>query len=302
MDKKLAFLCAFAATALFGFIGVFNRDLNASGMDSMQVSFLRVSITAVTVGILMLLFSRSAFRFHKRDLWLFVLAGITKVGADIFFLRSQVTVALSLATVLQNMAPYFVLAISFFMFKEKISSNKIIAVVVGTIGCVMIIGLFDSAQTASLRGILFGLGSALCIAVFYICGKTLADREYGADTVMFYGFAIGALSLLFFADIPSIATIMSHDNSLIWDALALGVFCTAAPYYLTQLSYDGLDAAVVSVIGLCEVLFSSLVGFFFFNENVTVSIAIGMVLVCLSVLILDGTLISHISKKKQWDG
>lgn len=302
MEKKLAFLCAFAATILFGFIGIFNRDLNTSGLGSIQISFIRMFVTTLTIGVMMLLFSRSSFRLKKKDLWLFAMAGIVKVGADIFFLRTQITVALSLATVLQNMAPYFVLAISYFLFKEKISTNKIIAVVVGTIGCVLIIGIFDSAHTASLGGVLYGLGSAFCIALFYICGKTLADRGYGANTVTFYGFAIGTLAIVLFADIPTIVSTLSNDRPLILDALALGIVCTAIPYYLTQLSYSGLDAAVVSVIGMCEILFSALVGFIFFKEAVTVSIAIGMALVILSVIILDGSIdLRKIRKKRMID-
>ena len=72
---------------------------------------------------------------------------------NITFFFAQGTASLCLATLLQMTAPYFVMVLSLILFREKITMPKLIAMCVGSIGCVLVTGILFGEVNAKTEGI-----------------------------------------------------------------------------------------------------------------------------------------------------
>lgn len=300
MDKRTAVLCVFSATILFGFIGLFSRELYNIGFNPTQINFLRNSFATLALAVIMIFFFRSQFKIKKKDLWLFILVGFTKAMADGMFIRSQLTISLSMATVLQNLTPFFIMLLTYLLFKQKITANKIIALIIALFGCSLVIELWGSGNTLNVEGVLYGLCSALIGGVFFMCSEKCSEKEYGVFSVLFYGFLFSSVALIIFmpTELQSVIMRVVDNSASLLSILGLSVLCTVLPYLLIQKSYECLDAAVVSVICICEVLSSTVVGTIFFGESITLIMVFGMALLIVSVLILNGFIHFGFLKKK----
>ena len=95
-----------AAGVLWGLLGIFVRHLNARGLASMDLVFLRSLTATVVLFIGLLIFDRKKMRVRLRDFWCFLGTGI---GSIVFFNYCYFTavrmMSLAAAAVLLYTAP-----------------------------------------------------------------------------------------------------------------------------------------------------------------------------------------------------
>ena len=70
--KKISVLFILISGILWGCLGIFVRVLNAKGIDSMDVVFLRAIITAVAMFIYLLIINRKMLKIKLKDIWFFL--------------------------------------------------------------------------------------------------------------------------------------------------------------------------------------------------------------------------------------
>uniref|UniRef100_UPI0037DC22F7 EamA family transporter n=1 Tax=Candidatus Methanarcanum hacksteinii TaxID=2911857 RepID=UPI0037DC22F7 len=139
-DKRAALFVALSA-ASFGFLGVPVRFLHDNGFAPLDITAVRLFVTTIALVIVALVVDRGLFKVRKRDLLFFILFGFFKLMSDVTLFRAQLTIDLSLSTLLQMTAPYYVLVISLFLFRERITLMKILAMLVAFIGCIFVTGV-----------------------------------------------------------------------------------------------------------------------------------------------------------------
>ena len=167
--KKLAPLFILAAGILWGCIGIFVRRLNAMGLYSMDIVFLRAVATALAMGAFLLIFNRKMFRIRLKDLWCFLGTGICSIVFFNFCYFKAITLtSLSVAAVLLYTAPAIVMVLSFFLFGEKFTKRKVLALVLTFVGCVLVTGVLTDAGNVTGLGVLTGLGAGLGYALYSI--------------------------------------------------------------------------------------------------------------------------------------
>ena len=127
--KKIYLLFPILAGIMFGSTGIFVRTLTENGVDSTTLLFLRFSIAILYIVIAIFLTDKSLFKINKEDIPLFVLCGLCILGLNLCYNSSINTVPLSLAAILLSTAPVFVLVLEYFLFKEKITSIKVLCVI-----------------------------------------------------------------------------------------------------------------------------------------------------------------------------
>ena len=123
--------------ALFGAMALCTRNLSAAGLSSVDIAFIRLSVASIVLLIVLLIRSPKNLLVRKNDLPFLILFGIFKFLADYTYFQALNNTSVGIATVLQNTAPYFVLVVSFFLFKEKVSRKALIAILIGSFGCVL---------------------------------------------------------------------------------------------------------------------------------------------------------------------
>ena len=155
------------AAACWGCIGLFTRYLSGLGMSPLAIAFFRSFAAAAMLAGWLGVRDRKTFRIRARDIWMFVGTGFVSIGCfNVFYFMTQTYTTLSVAAVLLYTAPFFVIFMSRLFFKERITRQKICAVVLAFAGCLFVTGLVGGGSVSLAPiAIVTGLGSAICYAL-----------------------------------------------------------------------------------------------------------------------------------------
>lgn len=281
----LSTLAAFA----FGFLGLFSRKLSGDyGLSMFDISFLRVSIPAVILFIILFFFKRSQLRIKAKHIPFFIIFGLFKIGSDVAYFYAQTHSSLALASLLELTSPYFVIIFSLFLFKENITVKKILSLLLGIVGCILATGIVQEISGVQAAGVVAGIISGVCYSLYFIGSKESENKGYEALTSIFFIFLFASLiSLPFVAqDIGTIASLMIQPIPLLY-ILIFAILLSFLPFLFIMISVREIGSTVTSVICLFEVIFASLVGYFFFGEELGTTDFIGFVLVILSIVLIN---------------
>ena len=283
--KRPALILLLVSMALFGCIAICKRSLTDAGLSSFDVTFIRLFVATATITLMMLI-TRHFFTVKLKDLPFLLLFGLFKFLTDYTYFTALDYTSVSLATVLQNTAPYFVMIVSYFLLRQKVSNRALIAIMVGSFGCVLMSWAALTGTSLDPAGVLFALSSGFFLGMFYIGSDVSITKGYDAAKYMFYMMATAMIISIFFTDVPKVVSSMS-DTSVLVNSLILGILMTLVPYYISAWAVKYLGALTVSVISVTEVVFATLVGVLYFNEPIGILDMIGILMMILSVVMIS---------------
>lgn len=284
-DSSVTIIVAIAAI-IFGFIGICSRKLTEYGLTPMEISLVRTTLTVLVLFAYIMYKDRSLFKVSKEHIWIFLLAGIVKFLSDVTFFIAQRDGSLAMATLMQMTAPYFVMVLSFFLFKENLTSNKLITMMTAFIGLLMVCDILNASNTGSTNAIFAGVASGNFMALYFIGCRITFDKGYKVETAMFWMFVVSMLANLPFADCGLIAEVMVEPKALGY-SLALGVVMTAIPYFIINWAITKISPTAVSVITVLEAVSAAIIGQIFFGENLTPVNILGMSVVLFSIVLMN---------------
>ncbi|MDO5815068.1 MAG: DMT family transporter, partial [Methanobrevibacter sp.] len=213
--KKIYLILPILAGIMFGSSGVFVRTLTQNGIDSSTLLFLRFSIAIIPILMAILLTDRNLFKITLKDIPLFLVCSICIIGLNLCYNESMNTIPLSLAAVLLSLAPIYVLIIAYFLFKENITSKKVICMILAIFGCVLMTGFLESASgNISLFGIASGIGAGLFWAVYLMASKKSIENGNHTFTILFYSIIFISIALLPFSNFGQISNFISINPVL----------------------------------------------------------------------------------------
>lgn len=272
------------ATVFWGCISLYSRTMSANGFTSEQMVAVRAFITIILLGILMFFKDRSLFRVRWRDLWMFFGSGICSfLFFNICYMNSIAENSVSVACVLMYTSPFWILLLSVPIFKEKVTWQNILSLVIALVGCVLL--CTDSELKLTQAGLIFGLLSGLGYALYSIFGK-LAARRYSSWTITFYTFLFAAIAILPFCNLPALWTLLQRPVNV---ALSVGIAATNTiiPYMLYTYGLSKVAAGKASILSISEPVVATLVGVFAFGELLKFNGIAGILLVVAGLVILQ---------------
>ena len=287
-DKRMLSIVAIVVAASFwGVIGVFSRELRDRGLDAIQVTEVRCIVTAVALFMILLIYDRRLLKIDPKDIWMFIGSGVIGiVSFNVLYFEAAEIVSLSMTAVLLYTAPFFVVILSAFLFKEALTKQKGLSLVLAFTGCLLISGIIGSSDGFNVKGFLLGLGSGIGYALYTIFGK-IALKKYHPFTLTFYTFTVAGICLIPFSDIAHMADVaVNVSDAWIW-MLALGILITTLPYFLYNFGLNGLDAGIASVMAFIEPMVATIAGFVIYNEAPTVFNFMGIMLILTAVILLN---------------
>jgi len=288
-SKKIAPLCILLAGIMWGTMGIFVRKLNELGLVTMNIVALRIFCTSIILSIFCLIFDRNVFFIRFKDLWCFAGTGIASIIFFNFCYFKTITLtSLSVAAVLLYTAPSVVMILSVFLFKEKITLKKCLAVVAAFIGCVLVsVVSTDENISVSTKSIFIGLGSGLGYALYTIFGRYALRRGYSSLAVTLWTFLFACVGILPFADLPLIFSVSFQSANIILFVILFAMIATVLPYILYTFGLTFVDGGKASVIASIEPATASILGILIFSEPITISGIFGVVLVLISIFLLS---------------
>ncbi|MCR4579331.1 MAG: DMT family transporter [Treponema sp.] len=280
-------ISAILAGVFWGCISLFLKSLSAAGMSSITVMACRAFFSSIILLLFILIKDRSLLKIHLTDIWLFLGTGVISLTFfSLCYFTTILEVGASVAVILLYTSPIFVLLLSVFFFHEKISLQKIIALLMTFAGCIFVAGLgsASSGTRLSAKGFLIGICAGLGYALYSIFSR-FALRKYSSITVSFYTFVFSAISLLPFIHFNEFKLLASPKLALF--AAGISLFCTVLPYALYTFSLSGLETGRAAILVTVEPLVGTMIGLLVWKEAFSVQKLAGIVLIFAAVIMLN---------------
>ena len=295
MIKKIMPIFPILAGVLWGATGIFIRKSMALGMNSITVISSKVTIASIIMIIFITIYNKSLLKIKLKDIYIFISAALLGMFAvNVFFNESVHLLSLSLAAVLLSLSPIFVLIMSYFLYKEKITTIKIISMILAFLGCVLVSNVLSSKINLSFRGIISGLLAAFFYALYSIISKKALQKGYHSLTITLYAFIFISIIIAPFTNWGLIINLVKNDPINISVFMIMhSVLVLIMPYVFYTISFSFMDAGKASILASCEPIASTIFGIIFFNEIPNIPSIIGIALTVTAL-----TLLSMPSKRK----
>lgn len=275
----------FSAGCLWGCMGILVKTMNEGGFTSIEVAAFRSFFTAACMLAFLFLFRREKLHIAIRDVWCFIGTGLLSITFfNICYFYCMTITALSTAAILLYTAPAFVMVMSFFLFKERFTGKKIVAVVLAFLGCVCVSGGLAGLQISTM-GLLSGLGAGIGYALYSIFGRYAIKKGYDSLTITTYTFVFSAIGLAPMINWGHAMSCLEASASELLFLFAICALVTIAPYILYTRGLEGLENGKASILASVEPVVASLVGFLLYKEGMQPIQVLGMVLVLLSCVL-----------------
>lgn len=289
--KQLLYLMPIISGAMWGSAGIFVRKLTEQGMNSYTVVSVRVILAVLILAVWLGIYDRNLLKIKLKDLWIFVAGGVVGMfGLNICYNFAISELSLSLAAVLLSLSPVFVLFMAAILFKEKITSKKVICMTIAIAGCVLASGVLESASTMrwSVKGIIVGIIGAFFYGLYGIISKTAMERGYHAFTTTFYCLFMVMLVVIPLTNWKLVTNVVVANPIKMSVFLVIHSLCTSVlPYILYTFSIRYIDAGMASILASGEPVAAMIFGVIFFSEIPTVLSVVGIVLVIVALGLLS---------------
>lgn len=284
--KTKAALSVILAGVLWGVINIFVRRLAAGGLEPLQISAVRMIVSAVSFTSVLALTDRKKLKVKPKDLWMFAGTGIVSVVMfNVCYFYTMIHSQASVAVVLLYTSPVFIMIMSAVIYREKITLRKIIALILTVGGCVLTAGLIGGEYKVTPFILLTGLGAGLFYALYTIFGRA-ALAKYDSMTVTCYTFIFGMAGAIPFGNIPQIASHIAAKPSLILWGIGIGIICTVLPYYFYTSGLQNMESGKAAILVAVEPLVGAVIGMTVFHESSDLPKLIGIACILAAIIIL----------------
>ena len=278
--SALMLLCA---GICWGTSGIFVKWLNVYGFSTGLISCCRVlPAFLILFAVACVRCRRELFQIDRKSLLFCALTGIVCQGFfNLSYTAAIQTVGMSLAAVLLYLAPVMTAVFSSVFFREKITNRKRFALLVNVIGCALTItgGQLMDIQI-SLRGLLFGVGAALCYSLAPVFGQLASSGQSTlVSTVWTFFFA----SVFMIVAVHPFREAASITAGAVPAILGFAFVPTALAYIFYFNGLQGMkETSRVPVLTSTEPVTACLIGSIAYHEEMHLVNALGIVLVILS--------------------
>jgi drug/metabolite transporter (DMT)-like permease len=172
-DRKLGLILIITSAASFGVMPIFARLAYNAGAEPITVLFLRFTIAAVVMNLIMVV-RRTAYPRGLILLELILLGAIAYVGESLAYFLALKLASAGLVVLLLYIYPALVTALSAIFLKEHLTRVKIIALFLALSGTALTLRI---SSGGSLPGILLGITAAVDYAIYILLSSRIVRRS-----------------------------------------------------------------------------------------------------------------------------
>lgn len=262
---------------IFGTIGIFVRYIP---LPSSLIACVR-GFAGVLFLLCVLAFKKRRFSFKriKKYAAILLLSGVF-IGVNwILLFEAYRYTTVATATLCYYMAPVFVLMLSPFVLKEKLSVKNAVCVAVALIGMVLVSGVLQTGVGVSseFKGILLGLGAAACYSCVMLLNQKLKPLDAFDKTVAQLGCA--AIAVLPYVLITVNFPALSAEPRQIALLAAVCIIHTGTAYTMYFGSMKNIKAQTVAILSYIDPIVAVILSALVLNESMDVFDIAGAVLI-----------------------
>lgn len=298
MTPKLkGYLLGIIAAATYGMNPLFALPLYEAGMNPDSVLLLRYLVAIPILGIMLLWRGRN-FRLKRRELPPIISLGLLFSLSSLTLFQSYNYMDAGIASTLLFIYPILVAIIMATLFKERLSKQTILCIIVTLCGIALLYSN-DNGSTLSLMGVMLVFASAISYAIYIVGINKTSLRNVATLKISFYVLTFGSLLFLSRLLVTHDFQVPSTDEWRLWiNILCLAVFPTVLSLVCTTKAIQYIGATPTAILGALEPVTAVVIGVSVFGEVITSRIAIGLLLIIISVtfVISDGNITLHLTR------
>ncbi|MEI0489356.1 DMT family transporter [Brachyspira pulli] len=264
----------------YGFLPIFVKNIIPYNYSSLSIVFYRYLITAVFLFIIILV-TKKSFKITKRQFIELFIFSVIGLGLTFFFLsQALLYISAGLTNMIHFGYPVIVLLIMIFMYKEKANILKVLSMVLAITGIFL---LTKVVQVESFLGVIYALITTVTYGVYIVANKKCSFSELDTMVSVFYMSLI--VSVVFFiVGIFTNSLQLLNNLYVFYNFAAIALLCTIFSLGLLLYGVKKLGSSLASILNMFEPTTTVVASIFIYNEDLTINIVIGSVLIILSTI------------------
>jgi len=279
MNRLIGIALIIISAASFGTLAILGRYAYADGMDTLTIMFLRFTLAALLLAVLL-----AARRQPLPRGWTLVqlvgMGAIGYVGEAFSFLSALKYASAGLVALLLYLYPVFVAILSVIWLRERFTPLKIVALALALVGLALTVG----PQGGQLLGVLLALSAALIYSIYIIVGAQVLKQVSAIQS-----------SLVIFASAAVMSGVLMLGNGphlpvtgAGWAAIiCMVLIATVLPVVTFLAGLARIGAINASMLSTLEPVVTVLLAGLLFGETIQPVTLFGGGLILLSVLLLS---------------
>ncbi len=283
MSKIQGIIYAMLASAAFGFMPIFAKTASNNGSNTLTILSLRFSLAFIML-LVYFLFKKIDFRVNKKQLIILLLIGgfgYTSTGLTLFFSYNYIPVGA--ATTMHFLYPAVVMIFNYFLYKEKITGHKIIALFLSLAGIYVLVG--SKSTGLNISGSILAILSAFAFTSC-VMGMNHPEVKKVSNIVSVFYFSLSAGVIFILSTLVTGSFNLPLNLPTVSSIIGISLISTIVSIALFMKALKIIGPTSTSILGTFEPIVSIIMGIILFGEKLTPIMAAGTVLVLLSVIIL----------------
>lgn len=284
--QSRGFLYVATAAVLWAISGAVSKYLFLGGMDSMTLTKFRLIFSSITLLMIFIVNNSSELVIRREDIGHYAFLGFAMASVQFSYLFAISKINVATAILLQYMSPVLIVCY-FFIFKGvKPEKRTIASIFLALTGCFYVVGAYNSELlNLNMEGIIGGLISACCFALYSIKGESMMSR-YSPQVTIFYALFFGAIFILLVK--PDMAFLSVKRNTFQWSAIIfISTLGTIAPFFFYFKGISIIGSVKGNTTATLEPIAAGVISFFLVGETMERLQVIGAIMVISAVILLQ---------------
>ncbi|MBT3337095.1 MAG: DMT family transporter [Anaerolineae bacterium] len=283
-NTTIGIISGLAATSIWGAMYVVSKAVMAV---IPPFSLLTTRLVLGAISLLIVAVIQKKLKVGKKDFWNVLGVGFIGYGVSLGFqfVGTDLSTAAN-GSLVTSATPAFVLIFAALILREKITSRRLIALVVASLGVLAVI----DPRSAQLDSALFWgnmslVAAALTWALYSVLIRKVT-RDVDVLTVSLIAFVGGMPTSIFLSAYEySAQGYGTITLGVVAGILFLGIICTAVAMYLWNTAFALLDASLASLTFFAQPVVGTILGAVFLGEIITPLFLFGGLLIGIGLVI-----------------
>lgn len=264
----------------YGFLPIFVKNIIPYNYSSLSIVFYRYFITAIFLFIIILI-TKKSFKITKRQFIELFIFSVIGLGLTFFFLsQALLYISAGLTNMIHFGYPVIVLLIMIFIYKEKANILKVLSMVLAITGIFL---LTKVVQVESFLGVIYALITTVTYGVYIVANKKCSFAELDTIVSVFY-MSLIVSAVFFIVGIFTNSLQLLNNLYVFYNFAAIALLCTIFSLGLLLYGVKKLGYSLASILNMFEPTTTVVASIFIYNEDLTINIVIGSVLIILSTI------------------
>ncbi|MCT4619289.1 MAG: DMT family transporter [Marinisporobacter sp.] len=283
MKKIYGVIYSMISAVLFGIQAILAKIAYNNGVSTTNLLIFKFFFGAVML-FSYILVKNIDFKINRKQWNRLVFLGISGYGLTAFLLFfSYQYVSVGLATVLHFIYPMVVAFLAFILYKEKLKIDKTVALILSVVGIYFLVG--DGHLHLNMKGVSLALISGISYAIYMVGVANKLFDDVNNYVMTFYLSVVATIFVISLGIINNSILFPINKSGIIMGLIIAFISSVIAPMLLLE-GIRIIGPSNAAILSTFEPIIGTVLGILILHESFTTKIAIGSILILISVVLV----------------